>query len=70
MRGSLEAMQFAEEHADEVRETTTSEAPSAARGRARAVELFRTTIAPLLLLVVTPPAVLLLWVTNTHLDGS
>src|SRR5262252_1580962 len=62
-------MQYAEEPADEVREAT-SDAVSAAGGRARAIALFRTTIAPLLLLVVTPPAVLLLWVTNTRLDGS
>src|SRR5260221_1645470 len=40
------------------------------RRQSRIVEAFRTTIAPLLLVVVTPPAVVLLWITCTYLDGS
>lgn len=38
--------------------------------RSRAAEVFRTTVAPALLVLVTPAAVILLWLTCTYLDGS
>jgi 7-dehydrocholesterol reductase len=34
------------------------------------VELLRTTVGPLLLVLTTPPAVVLFWIACTHLDGS
>ncbi len=34
------------------------------------VDTFRTTAAPLALLLITPPAVVLFWITCTYLDGS
>jgi 7-dehydrocholesterol reductase len=42
---------------------------SGSRG-SRAVEAFRRTLSPLLLVLVTPAAVLLLWIACTYLDGS
>ncbi len=42
----------------------------AGRRRSRIAELFRTTVAPLLLVLVTPPAVVLFWIACTYLDGS
>ena len=38
--------------------------------RSRAVEIFRTTLSPLLLVLVTPATVILLWIACTYLDGS
>jgi 7-dehydrocholesterol reductase len=38
--------------------------------QSRAAEMFRTTLAPLLLVMVTPGAVILLYITCTYLDGS
>jgi 7-dehydrocholesterol reductase len=42
----------------------------AGRSQSRAVELFRTTLGPLLLVIVTPPAAVLFWIACTYLDGS
>ncbi len=36
----------------------------------RATGIFRTIVAPLLLVLVTPPAVIVLWIACTYLDGS
>jgi len=35
-----------------------------------AVRFFRTTVAPLFLMLVTPPAAIVFWIVCTHLDGS
>lgn len=42
----------------------------AGRSQSRFAELVRTTIGPLLLVLVTPPAAVLLWIACTYLDGS
>ena len=42
----------------------------AGRRKSRIAELLRTTVAPLLLVIVTPPAVVLFWIACTYLDGS
>ena len=42
----------------------------AGRRKSRIAELFRTTVAPLLLVIVTLPAVVLFWIACTYLDGS
>ena len=50
---------------------TSSLAPTwAGRSQSRIAELVRTTIGPLLLVVSTPPAVVLFWIACTYLDGS
>jgi 7-dehydrocholesterol reductase len=42
----------------------------AGRQERRSVEVFRRSIAPLLLVLVTPGAVIVLWIVCTYLDGS
>ena len=42
----------------------------AGKSRTRFGHLLRTSIGPLLLMLVTPPAAVLFWVVCSHLDGS
>src|SRR3954468_6854008 len=42
----------------------------AGRRQSRTGELLRTTVGPLLLVILTPPAVVLFWIACTYLDGS
>jgi 7-dehydrocholesterol reductase len=40
------------------------------RRQSRLAEIFRTMVGPLLLVLLTPPAVVLFWIACTYLDGS
>jgi 7-dehydrocholesterol reductase len=42
----------------------------AGKSPSRTVELLRTVVAPLLLMVTTPPVAIVLWITSTFLDGE
>lgn len=42
----------------------------AGRSENATIRFFRTTLAPLFLMLVTPPAAIVFWIVCTHLDGS